>query len=100
MALEQHALVRIAQAFAAAERAAVIELLESYRGPEPARVVRDILQLSRGSLDEARKYLQAAQTDYRDVLYWAEYHESDPQLRGREPKQLVEGILAKWGGRK
>jgi hypothetical protein len=38
-----------------------------------------------------------AWSDYRDILYWAEYYENDSMLRGRDPKQLVEEILAKWG---
>ncbi len=38
-----------------------------------------------------------AQTDYRDILYWAEYYENDPLLRGRDPKQMVDEIISKWG---
>jgi hypothetical protein len=39
--------------------------------------------------------VQNTQTDYR-----AEYYENDPMLRGRDPKKLVEEILAKWGEKK
>ncbi len=38
--------------------------------------------------------------DYRDVLYWAEYCGSDPLLRGRDPKQMVDDTIAKWGDKK
>jgi len=41
--------------------------------------------------------VKAAQTDYRDILYWAEYSQNDPMLRDREAKQVVEEIIAKWG---
>jgi len=51
-------------------------------------------------LESVRRYLKAAQTDYRDVLYWAEYYDTDPLLRGRHPKQLVDDIIAKWGDKK
>ena len=88
---------RIAGEFPAAEQETVADLLGSYAGPEAARVTWDILQLSKGSLENVRKYVAAAKTDYRDVLYWAEYYASDPLLRGRDPKQLVDELLEKWG---
>jgi len=100
MSLEQRALERIAKEFPAAEQASVIELLSGYSGPENGRLTRDILELSKGSLENVRRFTKAAQIDYRDILYWAEYYENDPMLRGRDPKQLVEEILAKWGEKK
>ena len=95
--LEKRTQDRVAGDFPAAEQASVAELLLSYAGPEPARVVWDILHLSKGKLEDVRHYLKAAQTDYRDVLYWAEYYASDPMLKGRDPKQMVEEIIEKWG---
>jgi hypothetical protein len=95
--LEKRTQDRIATEFPAAEQASVAELLLSYAGPEPARVVWDILHLSKGRLEDVRHYLKAAQTDYRDVLYWAEYYAGDPMLQGRDPKQMVEEIIQKWG---
>jgi hypothetical protein len=41
--------------------------------------------------------IRAAQSDYRDILYWAEYYRDDPLLRGRDPKQMVDEIIKKWG---
>jgi hypothetical protein len=99
MSPEQRVLDQIAKDFAAAEQASVIELLSSYSGPESGRVTWDILKLSKGSLENVRRFVQAAQIDYRDVLYWAEYYENDPMLRGRDPEKLVEEILARFGGR-
>jgi hypothetical protein len=100
MNLEQRTQERIAKDFPEPDQASVVELLGSYSGPEAARVQWDILELSKGSLDKLRLYIQAAQTDYRDILYWAEYYESDPLLRGRDPKQMVDEIIAKWGEQK
>ena len=97
MGLEQRALDRIAKDFSIAERASVIELLSGYSGPESGRVTWDILALSKGNLENVTRFAKAAQVDYRDILYWAEYYENDPMLRGRDPKKLVEEILAKWG---
>lgn len=95
MDLEPRTLDRIEREFPVAEHAAVIELLNSYSGPEAPRVVWDILELSKGNVGNARTYVQAAQADYRNVLYWAEHYEEDPLLKTRDPKQMVEEILAK-----
>ena len=97
MELEPRILERIAREFSASDQASVIELLSSYAGPETGRVAWDVLELSKGSLESVRHYLQEAQADYRDVLYWAEYYDSDSLLRGRDPKQMVDDIIAKWG---
>lgn len=95
--MEQRLLERINQEFPASDQDCVIEFLASYSGPESERVKWDILELGKGSLEKIRQYVQAAQTDYRDILYWAEYYEHDPFLRDRDPKQIVDEILAKWG---
>ena len=96
MDLEQRSTERIAKDFSQAEQASVVELLTGYAGPEPARVTWDILELSKGSLEKVRQYVKAAQTDYRDVLYWAEYYDHDPLVRGHDPKKLVDDIIANW----
>jgi hypothetical protein len=36
------------------------------------RVLRAVLTLSEGDLERLRYYAEVAETDYRDVLYWAE----------------------------
>jgi hypothetical protein len=103
MSLEQRTLERIAKEFPASDEVLVIELLSGYAGPEIGRVAWDILELSKGSLESVRHYLQAAQRDYRDVLYWAEYYDSDPmfdpRLRGCDRKQMVDDIAKKWGNK-
>ena len=95
--MEQRVLERVSREFQDSDRDTVVQLLESYVGPESDRVRWDILELSKGSIERVRNYLKAAQTDYRDILYWAEYYKDDPMLSGRDPKQLVDEILAKWG---
>jgi hypothetical protein len=100
MNLEERTRERISKEFSASDQVLVSDLLSTYSGPENARVVWDILELSKGKLEDVRKYLHAAQTDYRDVLYWAEYCATDPLLQGRDPTQLVGDILAKWGDKK
>lgn len=97
MNLEQRVLDRIAKEFSAGEQTLVIELLSSYSGPENGRVPWDILALSKGSVEKVRYYVETAQKDDRDILYWAEYYDNDPMLRSRDPKKLVDDILAKWG---
>jgi hypothetical protein len=98
--MEQRILKRVSREFQDSDRDAVVQLLESYVGPESDRVRWDILQLSEGGVGKVRDYIKAAQTDYRDILYWAEYYKDDPMLRGRDPKKMVDEILAKLGRKK
>jgi len=97
MIMEQRILERVSREFKDSDWDAVVQLLESYVGPEGDRVRWDILQLSEGGVEKVRDYIKAAQTDYRDILYWAEYYKDDPMLRGRDPKKMVDEILAKFG---
>ena len=98
--MEQRSIDRIRQEFPEPDAATAIASLERYAGPETARVQWDILELSRGDLESLGQYVGIAQTDYRDVLYWAEYYKDDPLMKGRDPKQLVTEILAKLNARK
>lgn len=45
------------------------------------RLIRSILFLSRGDLDRLEHYIKIANTDFRDLLYWAEYTEDGKQVR-------------------
>ena len=95
--MEQRTLERIRQEFQEPDQDGIIELLASYSGPESDRVRWDILELSKGELGKIGEFVKAAQSDYRDILYWAEYYQNDPMLRDRDPKQTVEEIIAEWG---
>jgi hypothetical protein len=48
------------------------------------RVVRCVLYLADGSLDELADMLEAASRDYRDVIFWAEYTDYTAQ----EPRRI------------
>ena len=91
---------RIVKEFPPSEQQAVAELLEKYPESGEERVRWDILELSKGSLEKVRQYVKAAQTDPRDVMYWAEYYDTDPMLQGRDPKKMIEDLLKKWGDKK
>ena len=95
--MEQRIIERIGREFQGPDQNRALELLASYSGAESDRVRWDILELSKGKLEKIGEYLKVAQTDYRDVLYWAEYYQNDPMLRDREAKQMVDEIIAKWG---
>ena len=97
--MEQRIIQRIGREFQEPDQNHVLELLASYSGAESDRVRWGILELSNGKLEKIGKYLKAAQTDYRDVLYWAEYYQNDPMLRDRDPKQMVDEIIAEWGSK-
>jgi len=95
--MKQRIIERIGREFQGPEQNRVLELLSSYSGAESDRVRWDILELRKGELGKIGEYVKAAQSDYRDILYWAEYYKNDPLLRGRDPKQVVQEIIAKWG---
>jgi hypothetical protein len=94
--LEQRAVDRIDAEYPASEREALNDLLATYAGPERDRVIWDILVLSRGDSQKLLHFLQCAQVDYRDILYWAEYYDNDPMLKDCDPRKLVNELLAKW----
>lgn len=72
---------RIRADFAEPDIAAVIQALQSYTGPEPDRVRRCILHLAARALDKVTHFASAANGDYRDVLFWAEYDRDDRRVR-------------------
>ena len=62
----------VTAAFLAGQQDSVTAALNSYRGPERARVRLAILVLADGDAAEVHNLVQAASEDYRDVLFWAE----------------------------
>jgi hypothetical protein len=56
--MEQRILERVSREFQDSDRDAVVQLLESYVGPESDRVRWDILDLSEGGLGKARDYMK------------------------------------------
>ena len=53
--MEQRILERVSREFQDSDRDAVIQLLESYVGPESDRVRWDILELSKDNVDKVRE---------------------------------------------
>lgn len=98
--MDRRTFERLTREFHSVEKDTVIQLLTSYSGPESDRVRWDILELSKGDVEKVREFVQAAQRDYRDVLYWAEYYKDDPMVRDRDAKQMVGELLAEWGRKK
>ena len=46
-----------------------------------ARIIRAILYLSNGNEVQIEKHIKQAETDWRDILLWAEYDKNDNQIR-------------------
>jgi hypothetical protein len=61
-------------------RAVLLEYGTQAYHRERERVRLAIIMLSGGSLEELRRMTSAAQTDYRDVLMWAEHPEEGRAL--------------------
>lgn len=58
----------------------IANALAAYTGPETDRVLRCIVSLAAGDAERIGHFVEAAKTDYRDVIYWAEYDESDGRV--------------------
>ena len=76
---------RLARDYSADARLAATKLLLTIPDLKP-RVARCVIHLAGGNLAELGRYVQAAVTDPRDVLFWAEYedHESEAPRRVRD----------------
>jgi hypothetical protein len=68
---------------------------ESYER-EKERVQLAIISLSEGNEDQLLDFVQAAKTDYRDVLSW---QDSGPlsEAEGQKQRQNVRRLLDQWG---
>ena len=76
---------RIATNFDNAHREEARDILrrldEELREGEHARILRCVLFLSGGDMELLVYYSDRASSDWRDVIYWAEYDEQDHRLR-------------------
>jgi hypothetical protein len=72
---------RVHSDFSQADRPSVVNALEMYHGPEPDRVRRCIVHLAAGALEKIGHFVQVANADHRDVIYWAEYDTDDRRVR-------------------
>jgi hypothetical protein len=79
--LPEDVVLKIRADFSADSFHAVESVLRVYRGPEPARIARCILHLSGGDMQKPHVNAAAAEIDYRDVIWWAEYDATDRRIR-------------------
>jgi hypothetical protein len=82
-ALSAKILARVAAEFDATDRAEVERLLLHYMDErqDPDRIRNAVLDLAKGDAEEVRNYVEAARSDFRDVLYWAYGQDNDPFSR-------------------
>ena len=89
MAIAEDVRQAVAAGFAEADRPAVFAALKRYRWRrDTARVQRAVLVLSGGEVREVERLMDAANEDYRDLLYWAESPEesgvgTEAEMAGR-----------------
>lgn len=60
------------------------------------RVQMAVVGLSKGALDGIREFLDEANRDYRNVLYWFEFTKPGLRLREALERRLGEAGLAPW----
>jgi hypothetical protein len=75
---------RIDTDFIPNERAAVravLGWLEAELSRDRARILRCVLFLARGDLPRLQHNANAARSDWRDVIWWAEYERDDRRVR-------------------
>ena len=87
-------------AFPGRDPAAILGVLDLYgtqsHERERERVHLAVVALSDGNEDKLLHFIQAAKTDYRDVLHW---HASGPlpESEGRKLQQDARTLIEKWG---
>jgi hypothetical protein len=85
----------VAVGFSEADRPAALAALRRYCGSETARVHRAVLVLSGGKLAKLEALVHAANGDYRDVLYWAEYPEESTPGTQKQKRAAARRMAAR-----
>ena len=86
----------VAVGFSEADRPAALAALRRYPGPETPRVHRAVLALSGGNLSELEALIDAANEDYRDVLYWAEYPKESTPGTQKQKREAARRMAVQW----
>jgi hypothetical protein len=60
--------------FGADQAAGILKLLDRIEGSGRERLQMCVLMLAEGRIENIKHYVKCAETDYRDVLYWADPH--------------------------
>ncbi len=100
-ATREDVIAAVRGAFSAGDEQAVLAMLDLY-GAEPhererERVQLAIVHLSRGSADRLQELVQAAKTDYRDILSYAQGPLSPAE--GEKLQRAARDLMARWGKR-
>src|SRR5688572_15581145 len=72
---------RVAADFPNESHSALLAMLDEYQGPERTRVIRCVVHLAARNTDKLLDCIKSAMTDYRDVIYWAEYDAGEQKVR-------------------
>lgn len=93
-------LAAVQAAFKASDPATILAILdlygiESYER-ERERVQLAIVELCGGSKDKLLELVQAAKTDYRDILAWQRL-DPLPEAEGKKLQEEARALLEKWG---
>lgn len=88
--------------FSAGNEQTILGILDLY-GTEPYERERDrvqvtLLSLSQGSEAKLLDLIQAAKTDYRDILSWAQTG-SLSELEGKQLRHSACQLIERWGKR-
>jgi hypothetical protein len=93
-------LAKVKYTFPHLDSAEVMALLDQYgedaESPGTARVQLSILKVSNGKIENIPRLVQAANEDYRDLIYWAENRSESRQFGCRKRSYAeIEEIEAK-----
>ncbi|MGY5853955.1 MAG: hypothetical protein RTU92_10345 [Candidatus Thorarchaeota archaeon] len=57
-----------------------VDFLVIYMEDPSSRIIRCILKLAEGDEEKLERYIKTALSDWRDVIYWAEYDREDKRI--------------------
>lgn len=96
MKLTRRVVRALARSFPLSKHSAAFKALCGYtENQETERVQLAILAMANGDLDELRRMVEVANTDYRDALAWAEYPEEYFQETKKEMAQRYRRLKVK-----
>jgi hypothetical protein len=73
---------KVSYGFEKDEQNAIFEMLTNLNiDVKSLKILRCIIYLSKGNFEYLKYYCERARTDYRDVIYWSEYDNSDLRVR-------------------
>lgn len=64
----------------------------------PPRLLRSVVHLARGELEDLRRYARLAEGDPERLIFWAEYEDHDAETP-RKVRSMSEPLAGSRGGR-